>query len=227
MGAPMGRGTDTDAQILRPSDLTIDADRVWRRMGYADTSSVPGILVESFDRAFRTGQDLLDPAIRWTVRRLQGAPQPDGSVHVNDVTFCSNELVVRCQGAEELVLFIATIGPRLEEQVHGRISNEPLPAVVLDYFGSEAVVGLTHYMREELEAYAQPKGYRVGWRFCPGYGDWDTREQHKLFSVLDGDPIGVELAPSGMMHPRKSYAGVVPVGPNVEEISHYARVSDH
>lgn len=227
MGAPMGRGTDTDAQILRPSDLTIDADRVWRRMGYADTSSVPGILVESFDRAFRTGQDLLDPAIRWTVRRLQGAPQPDGSVRVDGATFCSDELAIRCQGAVELVLFVATIGSRLEDEVHRRISDEPLPAVVLDYVGSEAVVHLTHVMRDRLGTYATPKGHRVGCRFCPGYGDWDTREQHKLFSVLDGDPIGVELAPSGMMHPRKSYAGVVPVGPNVEEISHYARVSDH
>ena len=223
----MGSGTDADVQVLRPTDLTIAPERVWRRMGYADTANVPEVLAESFDRAFRMGQDLMDPAIRWTVRPLRGAPDPDGSVHVDDVTFCSDELVVRCQGAEELVLFIATIGPRLEEQVHSRISSEPLPAVVLDYFGSEAVVGLTHYMRAELDAYAQPKGYRVGWRFCPGYGDWDTREQHKLFSLLGGEPIGVELSPSGMMHPRKSYAGVVPLGPDVEEISHYARVSEH
>lgn len=223
----MGSGTDTDVQILRPSDLTIDPDRVWRRMGYADTSNVPEVLTESFDRAFRMGQDLLDPAIRWTVRSLRGAPEPDGSVHVDDVTFCSHELAMRCQGAEELVIFIATIGPRLEDQVHSRIASEPLPAVVLDYVGSEAVVGLTHHMREHLESDAAPKGYRVGWRFCPGYGDWDTGEQHKLFSLLDGTPIGVELAPSGMMHPRKSYAGVIPLGPDVEEIMHDARVSEH
>lgn len=223
----MDSGTDMDVQILRPSDLTIDPDRVWGRMGYADTSSVPGILAESFDRAFRTGQDLLDPAIRWSARPLQGAPQPDGSVCVGGVTFGSHELAIRCQGADELVLFVATIGPHLEDEVHSRISDEPLPAVVLDFVGSEAVVQLTHLMREYLASYAAPKGYRVGLRFCPGYGDWDTREQHKLFSLLNGDPIGVELAPSGMMHPRKSYAGIIPVGPNVEEISHYARVSEH
>ncbi len=223
----MSSGTDTDGQILRPTDLTIEPERVWRRMGYADTSSVPEVLHRSFDRAFRMGQDLVDPAIRWTIRSLRGAPEPNGSVHVGEVTFCSNELAVRCQGAEELVLFVATIGPRLEDQVHSRISSEPLPAVVLDYFGSEAVVGLTHYMRAHLEAYAAPQGYRVGGRFCPGYGDWDTREQHKLFSLLDGEPIGVALSASGMMHPRKSYAGAVPLGPGVEEISHYARVSEH
>lgn len=223
----MGSGTDADARILRPDGLSVNAERVWRRMGYRDASAVPDVLTAAVEEAFRAGHDLLDPAIRWVVLPLPGAPDSDGSVSVGDVTFCSEELAIRCQGADELVLFIATIGPRLEGQVHSRISVEPLPAVVLDYFGSEAVVGLTHYMREHLEAYAAPKGYRVGGRFCPGYGDWDTREQHKLFSLLDGEPIGVELSPSGMMHPRKSYAGVVPLGPDVEEISHYARVSEH
>ena len=223
----MGSGTDADARILRPHGLSVDAERVWRRMGYKDKGGVPDVLATSFDEAFRAGHELLDPAIRWAVCPLQGAPESDGSVSVGGVTFSSKELAIRCRGAEELVLFIATIGPRLEDRVHARISAEPLPAVVLDYFGSEAVVGLTHHMRKELEAYARPKGYRVGWRFCPGYGDWDTREQHKLFSLLDGDPIGVELAPSGMMHPRKSYAGVIPLGSEVEEIMHYARHSEH
>lgn len=223
----MDSGTDADAHVLRPNGLSVNAEHVWRRMGYKDRAGVPDVLTTSFDQALRAGHDLLDPAIRWVVYPLQGAPESDESIQVADVTFCSKELAIRCRGAEELVLFIATIGPRLEDQVHSRISTEPLPAVVLDYFGSEAVVGLTHLMREELEAYAGPKGYRVGWRFCPGYGDWDTREQHKLFSLLDGEPIGVELAPSGMMHPRKSYAGVIPLGSEVEEIMHYARHSEH
>lgn len=130
----------------------------------------------------------------------------------------SQELAARCNSAKELVVFIVTIAPWLEKQVKQLLSEESVVAFILDNYGSEAVSAIARQVRQVIQGYASSKGYQVGERYCPGYGDWDTREQRKLFSLLNGNQIGVRLSPDFMMAPRKSYACILPLGPGVSQV---------
>lgn len=170
----------------------------------------------AFTQAVEIGQQLLKPAACYDIFLIEG--MNSSSVKLHGISFESRELVARCRGAQELAAFIVTIGPRLEEQVEQLLRTEPAVAFILDSYGSEAVIALARQVRHLIQRYVNSKGYQVGERYCPGYGDWDTREQRKLFNLLRGDRIGVKLGPNLMMYPRKSYAGVLPLGPEVLEI---------
>lgn len=203
-------------EILNPNKLIVDLEQVWQRLGYSDPALAPTRIQQAFTQALEIGQGLLEPMACYDIFPIAGITP--SSVKLEGISFESRELVARCRGAKELVAFIVTIGPRLEERVEQLLRTEPTVAFILDGYGSEAVVALARRVRAAIQEYAGSKGYRVGERYCPGYGDWDTKEQQKLFSLLEGDWIGVKLGPGFMMSPRKSYAGLLPLGPEVLEV---------
>lgn len=210
-----------DVHILRPSRWEADASKIWRRLGYADPSQAPAAVHAAFARACELGQDLLEPAACYRIRPMER--WSPAWIELSGIALGSRELAFRCRGAREVAIFIATIGLRLEGEVERLFPQEPTTAWMLDQYGSEAVVALARAVRYELRDYALSHGLRIGERYCPGYGDWETRDQRKLFRVLDGGRIGVQLGPHGMMRPRKSYAGVLPIGPHVREIHPHER----
>ncbi len=203
-------------RLLSPSSLEVESDRVWRRLGYTDPRRAPRKAELAFGRALELGRASLDPQAVYDIFPI--AAVTPSAVKLKGVCLESRELVARCRGAQELAVFIATIGPLLEEKVEQLFRSEPPVALILDNYGSEAVVALAHQVRAAVGKYAGPKGYRVGKRYCPGYGDWATKEQRKLFDLLDGGRTGVKLGPGEMMWPRKSYAGVLPLGLEVAEV---------
>ena len=203
-------------RILSPPRLEVELKQVWQRLGYNDSTQASTRIQQAFTRALEIGQGLLEPTACYDIFPIAGITP--SSVKLQGISFESRELAARCRGAKELVAFIVTIGPQLEERVEQLLRIEPTVTLILDSYGSEAVVALARQVRERIREYADSKGYRVGERYCPGYGDWDTKEQQRLFSLLKGDRIGVKLGPGFMMYPRKSYAGVLPLGPEVLEV---------
>jgi len=154
-------------------------------------------------------------------------------------SFNNRDLALRQRGAKELAIFIATVGPRVEEAA-GRLiqSGDSVLGYMLDMFASAAVDILAYKVKELIHDHAQSKGYQaithgicIGkkcpvYRDCggfivhwwsPGYGDWSALENKKLFAIVDGSQVGVSVRESGMMTPRKSYASTVPLGPEGEK----------
>jgi cobalamin-dependent methionine synthase-like protein len=107
---------------------------------------------------------------------------------------------------------VCTIGPRLEERVTDLSSSgQTARAMILDAIGSAAVEDVVDRVNGEICDRALTCGGRPGPRRSPGYGGWDLSEQTLLFDALDPAEIGVELAESFMMIPRKSVSFVVPL----------------
>ena len=64
----------------------------------------------------------------------------------------------------------------------------------------------------DLELYVNRKNLeeKTRWRrFHVGYGDFDLKEQRRLFAILDPARIGIELNPSCIMIPEKSVSGIM------------------
>lgn len=211
-----------NVKILSPKELEIESLRVWQRLGYDHPPQMALAVLSAFHHATELGKQLLMPVACYCIYNIEMILS-SSMVEIGGKSLCSRELAFRVRGAKELVVFIATIGQRLEEKVEELFSSDPVTAFILDHYGSEGVITLTNKVRASLQEYAVSKGYRVGRRYCPGYGDWKTLEQRKLFELLDGRRIGVRLSSDCMMYPRKSYAGILPLGPDVAEVMHDER----
>ena len=109
------------------------------------------------------------------------------------------------QDLERVAYCVCTIGSALEGEVT-RLSDEGelLRAVLLDAAGSVAAEAAAEYMDRRIQEEAAALGLRTSCRASPGYGDWDIREQAKLFRLVPAERIGVTLSESAMMIPRKS-----------------------
>ena len=107
--------------------------------------------------------------------------------------------------AVRVVLGVVTIGPRLEEECERAFGDgDLLRGLVLDAFGSSAVVQVFQAVEKRIVADARQQGLWPSRRFSPGYRGWPLEEQRFLFSKVDGASIGVRLNDSCMMIPRKS-----------------------
>ena len=223
------------------SDFKVDPERVWCLAGYSDSNQARPIMQKAFQQAWEIGPSLLEPAACYDTFPITG--MTSCSVTVDDtVSFQSRDLAEHFREAKEMTVLIVTIGPRLEKQV-GKLFEEGKSGVgcILDLLGSAAVDKVAYRVRELIQEDALVNGYRamsrgycigktcpaytdcggvVAYWWSPGYGDMETREQKKLFSLIDGNKVGVHLEESCMMTPRKSYACLIPIGPQEEKVSY-------
>jgi len=108
-------------------------------------------------------------------------------------------------GAVKVGLGVTTIGPALErEEEKAFREGDSLQGLVLDAFGTEAVVQTFRKVERRLVDEALKTGLWPSRRFSPGYKGWPLEEQRFLFSRVDAAAIGVRLNESCMMIPRKS-----------------------
>jgi len=218
--------------------LEVNPKAVWLELGYLNPPQARRAIQEAFQRAMEVGPTLLEPKACYDIFQIERVTPSSVEIE-GGVSFESQDLAQRYQGAKELAAFIMTLGSRLEEQV-AKLFHDGNPALgcVLDAFASIAVDVMAHRMKDLIQKDALSRGYQamtygycigkdcpaykdccgtiINW-WSPGYGDWNTREQKKLFSLVDGSRIGIKLSETCMMTPRKSYSCVLPIGLQREE----------
>lgn len=52
--------------------------------------------------------------------------------------------------------------------------------------------------------------------FCPGYCDWDIKEQENLLSLIPAERCPVTLTASSLMQPIKSLSSIIGIGKDVK-----------
>lgn len=169
-------------------------------------------IAAALDDCIKIAAHLVKPVIRFSGRGVIGSrerftlkgPLPLGG----------GALLSYLGGSTRAYLFLATIGPDLEETATMLMEGgEELHGYLLDRIGSFAVESLAERFEKDLRAIYRERGMSVSMRFSPGYCDWPVEEQALLERALDFTKAGVRLTESCMMIPRKSVSGLVGVGP--------------
>ncbi len=111
--------------------------------------------------------------------------------------------------AEKIILFAATMGGPISEQINTLFQgdNYPLAAMVdsvVSMAADRAAVVLIEQLIEDSSLAALP--------YSPGYCGWHISGQKSLFNYLKPEQIGLTLSESYMMHPLKSVSGVILAG---------------
>jgi cobalamin-dependent methionine synthase I len=132
---------------------------------------------------------------------------------VDGMTFSSLRIAPTFSGCSQVAIFVATIGGRLEERV-AQLMKEGLmlEALIMDIIGSVAVEKVAGWLENMIRNVAAENGSKIGWRYSPGYCDWDITQQRELFRAFDGKSIGINLTRECLMIPRKSISGIVGIG---------------
>ncbi len=222
-------------QIIPQSEFSgfkVPPHEVWRFLGYSDPDEVRPEIREACHKAMEMVPSLLEPAACYDIFPIKDVTS--SLVEVDGVSFDSQDLALRQHDAKELAIFINTMGPRVEEEIDRLMQGgDSVLGYMLDVAASMAVATLACKVRDIIQDHIRSRGYQaityavcigkkclwyrdcggavVNW-WSPGYGDWSALENRKIFSIVDGNQIGVRVKESGMMTPRKSYACAMPLG---------------
>jgi hypothetical protein len=122
-------------------------------------------------------------------------------------------MVQHLANAQEILAAVCTIGPELEAYATKVMETEMVRGLALYGVGSAAVEALTNAACLHFELEAAQRGWQTTIPLSPGMIGWSVEEgQPQIFSLLDGNRIGVTLNGAAIMQPLKSLSLVLGQG---------------
>jgi len=205
--------------VTQPS-LSVDPKRVWQRMGHRDPAQVKPRVKKAFEAIYPQALALLRPRVAYRVLELTDIDVQTHTLNTPEAHFSSSDLIRLFGHAKQLAAFVVSVGAELEAEVKRRSENNEdlLNAYFLDVVASEALMRLIRDLRtciqNDLDTQEEATVVTRYW-YCPGYGNWDVRDQVQLFVALqnEAEQVGVRLNNHCVMIPRKSYSGLFGIGP--------------
>ncbi len=195
-------------------DIDIDRQQLLHNIGYrADCE--PSARIESLINEYVENVcHLIEPSYSYVFRDIN-LVHGSRIVIEGSVTFHGEILARLAAQCERAVVFLVTIGGRLEEMVrHLAEEGLVLQATVLDAVGSGVVETVADFVQDMIGEVARSQGLRISRRFSPGYCDWEVSQQRMLFRAMNGDCAGIRLTDGYLMLPQKSVSGIIGIGQN-------------
>jgi len=201
-------------------ELIFDVDAVLRGQG-ADAAVLrarrPG-LVKVAEKAMEESLSLLVPKVVYKEYEVEGVLH-ERMLLQGGRKIDSKLLAQHLGGASRLIVILATIGEKLEEQVSKIWEADMVYALALDGAGSASVEALANAACLYFEKQAGEEKLETSIPFSPGMVDWTVGEgQPQIFSLLGEEGSIVNLTPNSIMIPRKSLTMVMGIGANMKSI---------
>lgn len=119
-------------------------------------------------------------------------------------------IIKHLDGCEKVICMAVTVGFDIEREITKKFERgEYLASVLLDAAATTAVEQAADAMEKHFSATFAKDGYKLRWRFSPGYGDWNLTAQEKLFTIAGAKQIGMSLSTAMMLEPRKSVTAII------------------
>lgn len=193
--------------------IKIDWGRVRSKLISKEKIKPESAIAETADECLKEAESLASACVISVKKKLLSF-ESDHIRLEGPVKLSGKGLSSYMKGATHIYLFLATIGPGLEESATEWMKKgESLSGYLLDRIGSFAVEALAENFENNLREIYASKDESVSMRFSPGYCDWPIEEQFELAGLLDFAGAGVRLTEGCMMVPKKSISGVVGTGP--------------
>lgn len=191
--------------IYNAQILAIDATEVRR---YAGLRKVPTFGEKNIRDACEEALLLLEVRGAWQVYTYDCANQIVESQP--PVKIAGKSIVKHLDGCEKVICMATTVGFEIEREIAKKFERgEYLASVLLDAAATSAVEQSADAMEKHFAATFAKTGFKMRWRFSPGYGDWDLTAQEQLFKIAGAEQIGMQLTSAFMLEPRKSVTAII------------------
>ena len=125
-------------------------------------------------------------------------------------TIDGNAIAKHLDGCAKVICMAVTVGAAIEREVTEKFRRgEYLSSILLDAAATAAVEQAADAMEKNFAATFAKDGFKLRWRFSPGYGDWALTEQPKIFAAAGAEQIGLRLTSAFMLEPRKSVTAII------------------
>jgi hypothetical protein len=208
------------------AELNLSAERIARELGYAD-GRCPDPVARVVEPSLARASEMIEPRMLWLPTPC-AVDRKAGTLTVGDTTFDIGTMMrAHVQRAKAVALFVATIGAKLETLARSQLRDGlMLEGYTLDAIGSSAAEAVADVAEADIRRAAEAAGWKITNRLSPGYCQWATDEQRKLFALLPDRPCGIRLTDSALMVPIKSVSGIVGLGPNVKYLDYLCSICD-
>jgi hypothetical protein len=198
-------------------DLVLDEDAVLRGQG-ADPAIIrerSPRLVQTAARALETGRSLLRPQVTLSHHEVKAVRHE--RITLTSGGFLSGAMIAQHLGpAQKIIILVCTIGTALDDLISEVTDQDMVYALALDGVGSAAVEALANEACRLLEVEAAQEGFQASIPLSPGMIGWSVDQgQPQIFTLIDGEEIGVTLNDYYIMTPRKSLSMVIGLGPDM------------
>ena len=131
------------------------------------------------------------------------------------IEIAGKSIIKHLDGCEKVICMAVTVGFDIEREISRKFeSGEYLASVLLDAAATTAVEQAADAMEKHFGAMFAKDGFKLRWRFSPGYGDWNLTAQEKLFKIAYAEQIGMRLSSAMMLEPRKSVTAIIGLAKN-------------
>lgn len=114
------------------------------------------------------------------------------------------------QNCDKIVLFAATIGPRVDQLIQKNSRINPLKGVIMQAAGAMFIESFCDLLNQQWNNKNKEDGYVARPRFSPGYGDLSLNLQKNIFEALScPQRIGLTLMDTLIMAPGKSVTAMI------------------
>ena len=147
---------------------------------------------------------------------------------IDDTQFNLSPIIYRdLKDATDIILFVCTIGNKLEEKAQELVSSgDTISAFILDRIASELVELTADLLENKIQSELTSVGYNLTNRYSPGYCGWSVSDQKKFFSLLPENFCGVRLTESSLMLPIKSVSGIYGTAHNLIRKDYHCEICD-
>lgn len=130
-------------------------------------------------------------------------------------TFSGPHIAKILTGSKSAILYIYTLGSRVDQIIAEESqSRDILASIIMDIITTSLLGILGGFVAEKIKKEGiKHKNWGSTCAYSPGQYKWTIEEQKKIFELVDGKRIGVELNESYLMVPFKSVSGVYGFGP--------------
>lgn len=200
-------GKEIDMKMIQASSIEIREREVLRYLKFdREKTKLSDIVLSLVRRGMQEGALLVNPA--GTYEKLKIKENNGASVYLGKLQVPSPQVARLLRNSEYAVLFVTTIGPKIEKRIAELFrEDKPTEAVILDAVGSEAVESFTNYFVKEVNRLSA-KERKTTPRFSPGYGQWDVSANKSILQLLKAGSIGVKISSKYMLTPQKTVTGI-------------------
>ncbi|MGH7754550.1 MAG: hypothetical protein ACREN5_17225, partial [Gemmatimonadales bacterium] len=150
-----------------PPRPRLKLEPILRFQRYRDLAQVAPAIRDVAEEMVRVAEKLADPQIVFTLRAVERVALDSLTVK-GGVTFHGRCLGTHLGRAREVVCFVATLGPVLDERIDEMAQgDELLEAVFLDTAGWLAIEDALRAFRAHVADRARPRGLRLSPRLGP------------------------------------------------------------